>query len=89
MDLIAYNASMKVVLAPILVLVSGCAAVPVQPIDVTLIPNDCANQRAIVAYLEAASSMPKSGFVSQQQYDQHVSSTKNRMWSLRYHCNRR
>lgn len=80
---------MKRVLALVLVLMSGCSAVPVQPIDVALIPNDCANQRAIVAYLEAASSVSKSRFVSQQQYDQHVSSTKNRMWNLRYQCNRR
>ena len=80
---------MKFALALVVVLVSGCTTVPTQPMDVALIPNDCANQRAIVTYLETSSSVPKSRFVSQQQYDQHVSATKTRLWSLRYHCNRK
>lgn len=79
---------MKLVFCLILVGLCGCVTVPPQPIDVSLIPNDCANQRAIVNYLERVAAVPASRFGDQQSYEQHISQAKNRMWHLRYFCNR-
>jgi hypothetical protein len=64
----------------------GCAQVPRQPIDVTLVPNDCANREAITRWLEQVARHPKSPLQSQQDYEQHQSTVKARLWSLRYRC---
>lgn len=66
----------------------GCAPIPKQPVDVAMIPNDCANQAAITRWLESAARSSKSPLQTQTQYEQNISSVKARMWSLRYHCNR-
>jgi len=65
----------------------GCAPIPRQPVDVALIPNDCANQTAITSWLESTAKAQKSLLQSQAQYEQNISSVKARMWSFRYHCN--
>lgn len=72
----------------LIVLLIGCAPIPRQPVDVTMIPNDCANQTAITRWLESTARAQKSPLQTQVQYEQHISSVKARMWSLRYHCNR-
>lgn len=84
-----YNNIMKLVTVIAALSLSGCVHIATEPVDVALIPNDCANQRAITAYLETVTNTPPSRFVDQQRYEQYVSNAKNRMWRLRYHCNRR
>jgi hypothetical protein len=48
------------------------------PVDVSLIPNDCANQQRIVRWLESQ---------SQGEWNEHVAQIKGRIWNLRYTCN--
>ena len=72
-------------LLPILLLV-GCAQAPRMPVDVSLIPNDCANRHAITGWLESVARTPKPYFQSEQDYEQHISQVKNRLWSVRYYC---
>jgi len=67
---------------------AACAPIPKQPVDVAMIPNDCANQIAITRWLESSARAPKSPLQTQAQYEQNISSVKARLWSLRYHCNR-
>lgn len=65
----------------------ACAPLPRQPVDVAMIPNDCANQAAITRWLEQVAQTPRSTLQSQAQYEQHLSLVKARLWHLRYHCN--
>jgi hypothetical protein len=48
------------------------------PVDVNLIPNDCANQQRIVNWLESQ---------SQGEWNEHVAQIRGRIWHLRYTCN--
>ena len=48
------------------------------PVDVSTIPNDCANQKGIIQWLEHQ----KSG-----ESNEYVSQIKARVWHLRYTCN--
>lgn len=63
---------------------SGCANVQ-PPVDVRLIPDDCANQVRIIRWLEeqaqAVASKPTT------EYRQYHAQVKNRIWMLRYRCN--
>ena len=45
-------------LLPFILVLSGCATATSPPIDVRLIPNDCANQHAIVNWLQRESIRP-------------------------------
>lgn len=65
----------------------GCAGLPQKPIDVMLIPNDCANQHSITAWLDQAAQQPKSMLQSARDHENNISNIKARMWSLRYNCN--
>ena len=78
----------RIFLSLAVVSVIGCAPIPRQPVDVAMIPNDCANQTAITRWLENTARASKSPLQTQAQYEQQISSVKARMWSLRYHCNR-
>ena len=64
-------------LIPLIVVVAGCANVR-PPVDVTLIPNDCANQQRIVRWLESQ---------SQGEWNEHRAQIRARIWHLRYTCN--
>jgi hypothetical protein len=66
----------------------GCAQVPRAPIDVTLIPDDCANRQAIVRWLETVSKTPKGYSESEESYEQSRSAIKARIWRIRYMCQR-
>lgn len=72
-------------LAPIIaaVLVSGCAQVPRKPIDVSLMPDDCANRHAIIAWLESTARHTQTRDYPNERY---ISDLKTRIWSLRYRC---
>ena len=73
-------------LIPLIVVVAGCANVR-PPVDVTLIPNDCANQTAIVNWLEEQSRLSPSTFSDKDQYARHRASIRQRVWNMRYTCN--
>ena len=77
----------RIFLLSILIL-TGCAQAPRQPVDVMLIPNDCANRHVIVRWLEVVARTPRSPLQNSEDYDQHISSIKNRIWNLRYNCQR-
>jgi hypothetical protein len=62
----------------------GCANVQ-PPVDVQLIPDDCANQTRIIRWLEdQAQAVSKN---SSTEYRQYHAQVKNRIWMLRYRCN--
>ena len=64
----------------------GCTTHKPPPLDVQLIPNDCANIRLIVAYLTEEASRPKSTFESERDYERHRAQLRQRIWTMRYHC---
>ena len=64
---------------------AGCANVN-PPIDVTLIPNDCANQARIIRWLESQSQLTPVG-ADKVEYDRYRQTVKSRIWNLRYNCN--
>lgn len=66
----------------------GCAQVPPAPVDVTLIPDDCANRHAIIRWLENVARTPKNMLESEESYEQARSSIKARIWRIRYNCQR-
>lgn len=65
------------------ILVSACAQVPRKPIDVSLMPDDCANRHAIIAWLENTARHTQTRDYPNERY---VSDLKTRIWSLRYRC---
>jgi hypothetical protein len=65
---------------------AGCASSPPAPIDVSLIPNDCANRQLIINYLESQAQMPRATFESEKDYVRSRSQIRNRIWTVRYHC---
>lgn len=79
----------KVFLFTFLIL-TGCAVAPRQPVDVTLIPDDCANRHAIIRWLEdtVRAPAPPTLLQKREDYDQDISAIKSRIWRLRYVCQR-
>lgn len=77
----------KVFLLSVLLMV-GCAQAPKKPVEVSLIPDDCANREAIIRWLERVASTPRSLLESPQDYEQSRSEIKNRIWRIRYNCQR-
>lgn len=69
------------------IVITGCAAVPQQPVNVQLIPDDCANQSSITRWLEQSANHPKSVMQSHRDHEQNIANIKARMWHLRYRCN--
>ena len=65
------------------ILATGCAQVPRKPIDVSLMPDDCANRQAIIAWLENTVRHTQTRDYPNERY---VSDLKTRIWSLRYRC---
>lgn len=64
----------------------GCASTPPPPMDVSLIPNDCANRQLIINYLESQAQMPRATLESEKDYVRSRSQIRNRIWTMRYHC---
>ena len=71
-----------------LLLLSGCASTPRMPVDVAMIPNDCANRQAITAWLESVAAAPPPAYQSEVNHAQFRSSVKARIWGIRYNCQR-
>jgi hypothetical protein len=77
----------QIVSLAMLVSLSGCATPrPQPPVDVRLIPNDCANRVLIINYLQQLADRSKQTFESERDYEIHRSQVRQRIWSMRYHC---
>jgi type IV pilus biogenesis protein CpaD/CtpE len=73
------------VLSAVLALtLTGCANVQ-PPVDVRLIPDDCANQHRIIRWLEDQARAISAR--TTPEYQQYHAQVKNRIWLLRYRCN--
>lgn len=68
---------------------SGCAGITSQPtpIEVALIPNDCANSHHILPWLEGQLNRPPGLFQTNSQYEESIRAIKHRIWTFRHHCN--
>lgn len=75
-----------IAVAAAVALLSGCANVQ-PPVDVSLIPNDCANQQRIISWLESQISVPQAKSNNSQQYEQYHATIRARIWHIRYNCN--
>ena len=80
MNKIKLSALLSVLLA------TGCAIKTAPPVDVRLVPNDCANRQMIVNYLEQQAQQPRAAFESDRDYERTRSEIRHRVWTLRYYC---
>jgi hypothetical protein len=64
----------------------GCATHRPAPVDVQIMPNDCANFAAINRWLENQRAVPRNHLQSQENYEHQQSQIRYRIWSLRYNC---
>lgn len=75
----SYNIVMRI--AILLLVLSGCTAYPSRPApdSVAIMPNDCANERALTNYLEQQIERTDDQ-ATKRRY-------KHRLWDFRYNCN--
>jgi len=71
-----------------IVLLTGCAATVNYnpPASVTAMPNDCANQVAMINWLETQARVPRHSLERQEDYETSRASFRHRIWHLRYVC---
>ena len=74
-------------LLPVLVL-TGCAATVnyTPPPAVTAMPNDCANQVAMINWLESQARVPRHPLERPEDYETSRASFRHRIWHVRYVC---
>ena len=73
-------------LLPVLLL-AGCASVSyTQPPSVTAMPNDCANQHAVIAWLESQARVPQHLMEKDHDYERSRAAFRQRIWLVRYNC---
>ena len=77
---------MKIKLAMVALTLTGCAVKTAPPVDVRLVPNDCANRQMIVNYLEEQAQQPRAAFETDRDYERTRSEIRHRIWTLRYYC---
>jgi len=77
----------KLIVSLLAVLVTGCATYSAPPEAVAVMPNDCANQRAIDSYLVRQVQVDKPSLMSEEDYESTRSYYKRALWQLRYNCN--
>jgi hypothetical protein len=58
------------------------------PRDVSVLPNDCANQHNIERWLTAQLDQPKGMLEQRDYYNEQNKLLKRKIWDLRYSCNR-
>lgn len=79
----------KTLISLVAALLVGCSTVSAPNArNVAIIPDDCANAKAITQWLEEQSAQPKLFLQSREQYDENAQAIKVRLWSLRYRCQR-
>lgn len=70
------------------IVLAACTTTPQRPppLDVQLIPNDCANMTLIVEYLQQEANRPRATFESERDHDRYRSQMRQRIWTMRYLC---
>jgi len=77
----------KLLIALLAVTLVGCASQPYRaPLDVSTIPNDCANKNNIIAWLDQQAAIPRQTLESKEDYERSRGQIRSRIWSLRYTC---
>jgi len=77
----------KLLIGLLAVAATGCVSVVQRaPLDVSQIPNDCANRNAIIGYLEANANIPQQTSESKEDYARSRGQIRSRIWSIRYIC---
>ena len=77
----------KLLIALLAVAATGCVSVVQHaPLDVSQIPNDCANRNAIVNWLEQNARVPQQTTESKEDYERSRAQIRSRIWSMRYTC---
>ena len=77
----------KLLTALLAVTLVGCASQPYRPpLDISTIPNDCANKNSIIAWLDQQAAIPQQALESKEDYARSRGQNRSRIWSLRYTC---
>lgn len=77
----------KLLMALLIVSCTGCVSVVQRaPLDVSQIPNDCANRNAIIGWLEQNARVPQQTTESKEDYERSRGQIRSRIWSMRYTC---
>ena len=79
----------KVAVLSSLVLLGGCSVYNDRsiPTEVSLIPNDCANQRAILDWLEYQEKQSLGLLSNEGIYNREQRAIKHKKWDIKYNCN--
>lgn len=72
-----------------LLLVVGCAQTVNYnpPASVTAMPNDCANQTAMINWLDTQARIPRHPAEKEIDYEASRAGFRHRIWHVRYVCN--
>ena len=76
---------MKLVIV-ISLLLTGCMS-PRAPMSVQMVPNDCANQTAIVNTLTRELAQLKRSNTHEPDYENAIRAHQWKIWDIRYNCN--
>ena len=77
----------KLLIAVLALGMSGCVSVVQRaPMDISQIPNDCANRTSIIRWLEQNAQIPQQTTESKEDYERSRSQIRSRIWSIRYNC---
>ena len=77
----------KLLIALLAVAATGCVSVVQRaPLDVSQIPNDCANRASIIRWLEQNAQVPQQTTESKEDYERSRAQIRSRIWSMRYTC---
>ena len=70
-------------------LLSGCAVYNDRsiPSAITSMPRDCANERAILDWLDYQAGQERGMFTSEEVYEQDQRAIKYQQWRFKYICN--
>ena len=71
-----------------LLLVAGCAQTVnyTPPPQVSAMPNDCANQTAMINWLESQARLPRHSMERIEDYEASRASFRRKIWHVRYVC---
>ena len=67
-------------------LLTGCVSVRA-PMSVQMVPNDCANQTAIVNQLTRELAQLQRTNTHEPDYENAIKAHQWKIWDIRYHCN--
>ena len=77
----------KLLIALLAVASTGCVSVVQRaPLDISQVPNDCANRNSIIAWLDDNARVPQQTTESKEDYERSRGQIRSRIWSMRYTC---